>query len=109
MLTAGIFTIIGIGILVIAKRAGQSINLKDIWTEFAGDGIQKIVAVILGFIKKSLDNQKLTVKIKDKVTEVSEEDIKVTEKDIEKYKEICKEVKGNEYPKKEECKTDGKH
>lgn len=108
MLTAGIFTIIGIGILVIAKRADQSIDLKDIWTEFAGDGIQKIVAVILGFIKKSLDNQKLTVKIKDKVTEVSEEDIKVTAEDIEKYKEICKEVKENEYPKKKECKTDGK-
>lgn len=108
MLTAGIFTFIGIGILVIAKSIGQKIELTGIWTEFAGDGIQKIVAIILGFIKKSQDNKKLTVKIKDKVTEVSEEDIKVTEKDIEKYKKICEEVKKNEYPDEKERKAKGK-
>lgn len=51
------------------------------------------MAIILGFIKKSQDNKKLTVKIKDKVTEVSEEDIKVTEKDIEKYKKFVKKSK----------------
>ena len=91
MLTAGIFTIIGIGILVIAKSIGQKIELKDIWTEFAGDGIQKIVATMLGFIKKSQDNKKLIVKIKDKVTE-----IKFTKEDIKQYKAICEEVKANE-------------
>lgn len=91
MLTAGIFTIIGIGILVIAKSIGQKIEFTGIWTEFAGDGIQKIVATMLGFIKKSLDNKNLTVKIKDKVTE-----IEFTKEDIKQYKEIFKEVKENE-------------
>lgn len=91
MLTAGIFTIIGIGILVIAKSIGQKIEFTGIWTEFAGDGIQKIVATMLGFIKKSQDNKKLIVKIKDKVTE-----IEFTKEDIEKYKAICEEVKENE-------------
>ena len=93
MLTAGIFTFIGIGILVIARSIGQKIELTGIWTEFAGDGIQKIVATILGFIKKSLDNKKLTVKIKYKVTE-----IEFTERDIKQYKVIFKEVKENENP-----------
>ena len=103
MLTAGIFTIIGIGILVIAKSIGQEIELTGIWTEFAGDGIQKIVAIILGFIKKSQDNKKLIVKIKDKVTE-----IEFTKEDIEKYKAICEEVKRNEYPDEKERKAKGK-
>lgn len=91
MLTAGIFTFIGIGILVIAKSIGQKIEFTGIWTEFAGDGIQKIVATMLGFIKKSQDNKKLIVKIKDKVTE-----IKFTKEDIKQYKAICEEVKANE-------------
>lgn len=103
MLTAGIFTIIGIGILVIAKSIGQEIELTGIWTEFAGDGIQKIVATMLDFIKKSLDNKKLIVKIKYKVTE-----IEFTKEDIEKYKAICEEVKRNEYPDEKERKAKGK-
>lgn len=103
MLTAGIFTFIGIGILVIAKSIGQKIELTGIWTEFAGDGIQKIVAIILGFIKKSQDNKKLIVKIKDKVTE-----IEFTKEDIKQYKAIFKEVKENEYPDEKERKAKGK-
>lgn len=103
MLTAGIFTIIGIGILVIAKSIGQTIELTGIWTEFAGDGIQKIVATMLGFIKKSLDNKKLTVKIKYKVTE-----IEFTERDIKQYKVIFKEVKENENPNKKKGKANEK-
>lgn len=87
MLTAGIFTFIGIALFIKSKKSGHEVSLTDIWTEFAGDGIQKIVEKILDFVKNSREKKKLTDIIDNSF------DI---ENDLDTYKQICREVKESE-------------
>ena len=86
MLTAGIFTIIGISLLAIAKNSNISVSLTDVWTEFAGDGIQKIIDKIVEHVENYKENKKLKGIML----------FNATAEDLNRYKQICIEVKKKE-------------
>lgn len=86
MFTAGIFTFIGIALLLKARKADKDVNLTDIWTEFAGDGIQKIIEKIIDFVQNSTEKKKLT-KIIENSFDINS---------LYTYKSICREVKEKE-------------
>lgn len=83
---AGFFIVIGMALFVKAKFNGISVNLMDIWTEFAGDGIQKVVEKIVGCIKNSKEKKKLETIIL----------YKATHEELNRYTIICKEIKTKE-------------
>lgn len=95
--TAGIFTIIGIALYVGKKFAGKikdkkdngkDLEFHDIWTEFAGDGIQSIIEIVINKIKRGIFNAKLKKYVNNQFAEIQSIDVNVCQRIVQDVKEF---------------------